>query len=748
MRKQLLQEKHVNILNNAGTATKVFPESLRSKSGLYSAQNSNYTLSINIPQIKLESTSSEYTGIKKYSLSNSSGFNIKNMNGLYVRLTCYAYSSETLYNNSLTDNSTKPSTTYNVVSQILNNAVRFSLSSSSFITINIIDNNNLEIYYKNKSYYCLVIKEVTALYDPDTLTPYTFNYINDTDKAPRALLEPSYIVNCKNYLQKENFCDYVESSYIQELNNFIFLHHRNTSISVIYPTTSSTEGFPNIYGEPYPFDISSNGYAVKPIVYELNKYFSVNPSNNRVYYSSHPCNNWTGVTLSNSGSWSNPVNINGTLLIYPTKYRNQQGVFTGSGGQAIAYSTNGTAWTEVTLPKSACFYNIAHNNGSIIMLYNTSYMIVSTDKGKTWSEITSWTNILEVQYDDKSQCFIATSDGNQIKTSTDGISWKVTEIPSITVTKTNGNTTTRKTYSVYFDTTSDGYTKPRLFFKRIGSEYVFLPLYGQSYNEIMLYSSDLISWEIRQIPDYVNRIDVLEFDTETILVGLFYQSYKSSTQQTCLTIMTSKDLGKTWTSPYSIDGTFASLTTQGDPAGNTIVLSGILRNGIEHGPFYYNYNSAYDCAGPSNNDDKTLILYSTDRGTTWKTTHLPDDQFYNKVQFKNGTFIAMPYGDDDNYNYAYSRKLAYSFNGYTWYSADLPYMCCWHNVIYSNAFNQWITMPYNHSSLSYTIPKYYNANDLNYKNQAHNAIIGIPTNITRTKYYRLIGGKYDDIQYD
>lgn len=733
----ITQSGFVKATNKLGNSINITSNHLKGNNFYEATLESLFSINTNIPQIKLDSTKSITYRIKKYSLTNTSDLNLNICEGLYVKLTCETYYSSTTYNNGTVR------ATYNITSQIRNNSMKFKLTSSDFITIKILNSTSLEIYYSITD-YCCVIKSITAMYNPKTIIPYNFNPIRDINKNQKLILKTDYAANCNNYLIQKNFNSYISYPFLQEIDDNIILYHTNGAISIISSQTNS-DNLPNIYGSPFPLSISSHipspiskmlGYYIK----SSSAYFTSDVGN-KIWYTSSLSSEWSSVTLSTSATWSSPINMDGTILIYPeypkripsgayTKYKDSNKVF---------YSTNVTNWTESTLPITTHFNKAVYGNGTLI-LFNENLMIISKDKGKTFTQ-QNWTNLVEVQYINSKKKFIATANNNIIYTSTDGITWDSYTVPSTKVSLSNNASTIINS----FFSTDMNRSGVKLFFHEVDNTYLFLPLGQGSYGYIILKSNDLISWEVKILPMATQRIELQEYNSQKIFIALHSGSYNYNKKQGITRVSISTDYCETWTDPFEYTGISLTHITIGTSGSNTIILLTQVFDSYEW-DFLYNKYPWISFTYSRNtvrheNDDKTAILYSTNFGKTWNVTHLPyDNKYWEPPVYKNGTFIIMPASSRGYINsFYYKDTFVYSTNGITWYSAKLPYKIPWTNVIYSNKYNQFITLSRRGSTYESEL-KTQIALDPNFKNHYDTAIVGIPIPIERNIFYDIYTG--------
>ena len=326
-----------------------------------------------------------------------------------------------------------------------------------------------------------------------------------------------------------------------------------------------------------------------------------------------------------------------TLGLSSLAYGNGTYIAVGTGGTILTSST-GTNWTlHDPIDSVAYTYaGIAFGNNTFVIVSGRN-VYTSLDNGVSWTKqhLSDFINVIEVYFENDQ--FIATTDGEKIFTSPDGMIWTELPLPAYSFHFTAVCFGQGK----YVASNLDGvtYTSPDAvtwtFVKAIGDD-----IYGMAYGNGLFVAVGGIQGELSSIYTSTNAVTWTKQE-ETFpeyLSNVIYTGTKFAAIGGNGMIVESDD-GLSWTQVS------VRLTKRGL---NSIAYG----NGLLIAPMtYYSEHALY---------------LSTDGGVSWTTLPaLPGDAPVNRIKFMDGLFYAFCgpaiYASPDGYNWT------------TFYSSAGPY---------------------------------------------------------------------------
>ena len=147
------------------------------------------------------------------------------------------------------------------------------------------------------------------------------------------------------------------------------------------------------------------------ICYGNGKFVAVDSDNNVAAYSTDGIA-WTQITMPIGAAWTSVC------------YGNDKFVAVSGDSNVAAYSTDGITWTQTTMPVNEKWYSVCYGNGKFVAVVNNSNIAAYSTDGITWTQTTlptdaSWASVCYGM--DK---FVAVDSGSNVAAySTDGIAW-------------------------------------------------------------------------------------------------------------------------------------------------------------------------------------------------------------------------------------------------------------------------------------------------------------------------------------
>ena len=158
---------------------------------------------------------------------------------------------------------------------------------------------------------------------------------------------------------------------------------------------------------------TANWYS---ICYGNGKFVAVTASSNVVAYSKDGIA-WTQATMPVNEYWVSVCYGNGKFVAV-------------AGGGDIAYSTDGINWTQTTMPASKPWYSVCYGNGKFVAIAEGSNIAAYSTDGIAWTQTTmpadeKWHSIC---YGNGK--FVAVANSNIAAYSEDGVNWTQTTMPA------------------------------------------------------------------------------------------------------------------------------------------------------------------------------------------------------------------------------------------------------------------------------------------------------------------------------
>ena len=354
-------------------------------------------------------------------------------------------------------------------------------------------------------------------------------------------------------------------------------------------------------------------------------------SNGRCAYSTDNCATWAEGTMSETGgSWRQVVYGNGVFVAVGSVSVELSNTMTEYRPH-IAYSTDGNTWTVVTITIENDWSShhaecIVYDGDRFIIFTDDNALLVTSEDGINWSVVNEYTTtnayFRDVVYTDKG--FIGIDTNSEIKYSSTGDvgTWS-NKFPLI-----YNFTTTDETYISADDCEAqqlrvvDGELM-------LGDPAPDLPF---AYSE-----SGAISTGVELVMPIESRWRGIAYGN-----GRFVAVGATSNQNGCAY----SDDGINWTDTPIVD-TLSAWHDIAFGGGRFVAVS-----------------------------ERQTAAYSDD-GITWISTTMPSNQYWNKLCYGNGCFVAIVATYNSNY-------AAYSYDGITWNATSLPVATNWESITYGN----------------------------------------------------------------